>query len=338
MSFAWRSLILIALAAPMTACGQGSDQPGLTDTVQEQREAAAAKATAAKGTKAACASTATYDRLKQIVFDEAIKRRGGDAANLDQLSTYSLVRVENPVVRSRDEVLDITVCAGRFVLQLPPGVEQAFDGKRLLSADIEYDAQAAADGSGLVYRVRRAEPIVASLAAFNLRAQAYRPTAAPARSAREPEAGAPTLRPASPAPAPAPVPAPVPAPAPGPNPVRENATETAEPAEAYPAPRPAPPVRTPDATRNTSPSFNCRAGRSRSEQLVCNSSRLSALDRAMSSQFYAEMDRGDRAVRAELRRTRDRFLGTRGRCRDEACVEQTYRDRMAEIDAIATRR
>jgi uncharacterized protein len=62
-----------------------------------------------------------------------------------------------------------------------------------------------------------------------------------------------------------------------------------------------------------------------------------ALDRAMSSQFYSELGRGDSRVRAELRRSRDRFLAYRERCGDAACVEQAYRDRMDEIKDIAAR-
>src|SRR5207237_5229052 len=83
-------------------------------------------------------------------------------------ATSSLVRIEQPRVVSRDETLDVTVCSGRFILEIPPGAERAFGGEHQLAADIEYAAQAAADGSGLVYQIKGAEPIIYKLAAFDL--------------------------------------------------------------------------------------------------------------------------------------------------------------------------
>ena len=69
--------------------------------------------------------------------------------------------------------------------------------------------------------------------------------------------------------------------------------------------------------------------------MVCGNRRLASLDRAMSSQFYSALSVSDGSTRAELRRSRDRFLAYRERCSDEACVAQAYRDRMNEIDDIA---
>jgi hypothetical protein len=119
-----------------------------------------------------------YDRLKGLLFDQAISRHDGGRANLDTLADYSFARMENPVVKGWDPALDITRCAGRFVVTLPPGAEHGFSGARRLQADIDYTAQAAADGSGFVYQARGAEPIVAKLAAFNLSSGAYQPSPA----------------------------------------------------------------------------------------------------------------------------------------------------------------
>jgi uncharacterized protein len=69
--------------------------------------------------------------------------------------------------------------------------------------------------------------------------------------------------------------------------------------------------------------------------MVCASDRLASLDRQMSSQFYSALSRGDDRQRAELRRTRDRFLAYRERCSDESCVAQAYLDRMDEIRDIS---
>lgn len=54
----------------------------------------------------------------------------------------------------------------------------------------------------------------------------------------------------------------------------------------------------------------------------------------MSSQFYSAMAEGGRRTRAELRRSRDRFLAFRERCRSEACIATAYQDRMREIRDI----
>lgn len=306
-------LTLLALACALGACGWTEPKNSVEDQGVNREAARAARHRA----RAACSSNATYDRLKQVVFDQAIRIRNDDPVNLDLLSTHTLVRVENPLVKSRDDTLDVTVCSGRLIMQIPPGAERAFAGKRQLLADIEYAAQAAADGSGLVYRIAGAEPIVSSLAGFNLKGQSYRPASA-AQVVVDPdprrEAGVPK-----------------------PTASRAPAIASAAPPTPPPAARAPAPVRTRRAQASSAPSFSCRSGRSRSEQMVCGSDRLAALDRTMSSQFYSRLSRSDEGTRAELRRSRDQFLTRRERCRDEDCVDRVYRERMTEIEEIASR-
>ena len=272
----------------------------------------------------ACASAATYDRLKELAFDEAIRVRNADPVNLDTLATHAVVRMENPVVKSRDEDLNVTVCTGRFILELPPGAERAFGGERRLVADIEYAAQAAADGSGLVYQIRGAEPIIYKLAAFDLKGQAY----------RRPD----TAQDASFAQAPVPIPAAPSAPA---SPRRTPPDMASREPAARPMP-PKAPARSKEAQRDLEPartvsarpSFNCRFAKTRGEKMVCGSDRLAALDRSMSSLYYSALSDASGRTRAELRRTRDRFLSYRDRCGSQACVADTYRGRMQEIRDI----
>jgi hypothetical protein len=288
----------------------------------------------------ACASDGTYDRLKELVFDEAARIRHSDPRNLDPLAAASVVRMEQPLVKSRDEDLNVTVCTGRFILELPPGAQNAFDGKRRLDAEVEYAAQAAADGSGLVYQMDGAEPIIYRLATFGLSGQAL------ARVVELPQAsaapGAPPemvlMEPVAPAPAApeADAPSAVPAKAAAPKRVPPPAT----PAPVAPKPRAATPVRqaeapAPPPSGPAKPSFNCRFGRSSSEKLVCSSPSLAAKDRQMSSIFYAAMASADPATRSHLRRSRDSFLGRRERCGSEACVAAAYNARIAEIRSIA---
>lgn len=268
--------------------------------------------TKARRLQEACASQASYERLKAVAFDQARDMRGGEAALLDRLAANTVVRMEEPVVKSRDEVLNVTVCTGTMVIDLPPGVEKAFDGARRLEAKVEYAAQAAADGSGLVYSLEGAEPIITRLAAFGSTSGGDTQLAQ-----AEPQG---TPQPGAPAPVPAPVAAPAPAATPAPPPV------------AAPAPPPAPPVR---SAGTAQPSFNCRYARSRSERMVCSDPQLARSDRAMSSMFYQALASGDGDVRRELRRTRDRFLAARDRCPTPACVAASYDRRMDEIEAIA---
>jgi uncharacterized protein YecT (DUF1311 family) len=257
----------------------------------------------------ACASEATYDRLKELVFDEAARIRNSDPRNLDPIAAGSAVRMEQPLVKSRDEDLNVTVCTGRFVLELPPGAENAFDGLPRVAADVEYSAQAAADGSGLVYQMDGAEPIVYRLASFGMDGRPLPPIGAgPAASAP----AAPTAEVAA-APQPAPLQSATPKPAP---------TDTAR-------------AETPAAPGTASPSFNCRYARTATEKMVCGSPSLAARDRQMASVYYAVMAKADADTRNHLRRSRDSFLARRERCGSAACVTAAYTARIAEIRSIA---
>ncbi|MEA3054472.1 MAG: hypothetical protein QOG72_3375 [Sphingomonadales bacterium] len=261
----------------------------------------------------ACASEATYDRLKELVFDEAARIRKSDPRNLDPLAAAAVVRMEEPVVKSRDDELNVTVCSGRFILELPPGAENAFDGKNRLTADVEYAAQAAVDGSGLVYQMDGAEPIIYRLATFGLQGTLPKIVAV----APEPAQTVPPT-------AVRPVPAPLPEPA---EPARRAAPSPPEPVAEAPL---APPTRV-----TVRPSFNCRYGKTRTEKMICASPRLAAQDRQMASLYYDLMAGAEPATRGHLRRSRDAFLERREQCRSEGCVGSAYASRMAELRSIA---
>ena len=291
--------------------GPGEKSPAEQRAEQEQR------------IRRACASTSTYDRLKEIAFDEAARTRNQDPRELDALSAASVVRMEDPVPKSRDENLNVTVCRGRFVLELPPGVENAFDGQRRLTADIEYAAQAAADGSGLVFHMEGAEPIIYRLAT----AGGFTPRTAQIEPVVPVQGQQQQAQPQPNTPAPAAQPAP----------------PSAAPAEARGNPAPERPVRTavpekaqPQQQRNAgSPSFNCNYARSHSERLVCGSAGLAAKDRQMAAIYYAAMANADVGTRAHLRRSRDAFLSRRERCGSSDCILSIYDARIQEIRRIA---
>jgi uncharacterized protein YecT (DUF1311 family) len=301
---AWRAALLLAAASAGLLGGcdwmkkkEPPAEKSKAELASEQRERI----------RKACASDATYARLKELVFDEAARIRKSDPRNLDPLAAAAVVRMEDPVVKSRDDELNVTVCSGRFILELPPGAENAFDGKRRLDADVEYAAQAAVDGSGLVYQMDGAEPIIYRLATFGL----HGPLPKIVPFAPEPVQAAP---------APAAVPPPVP----------EPATRPAPPPPAPTVERPPPPAHV-----TVRPSFNCRFAKTGTEKMICNAPRLAAQDRQMASLYYDLMARADPGTRGHLRRTRDAFLGRREQCRSENCVASAYASRMAELRSIA---
>jgi hypothetical protein len=270
-------------------------------TRENSREAAKIEEARKDATQDACASRDTFLGLKQLVFQQASPGRTADPVNFDVLSASAFARMENPVVASTDERLGLTACRGRFILELPPGAERAFNGDRRLAADVEYEVQAAADGSGPVYRMRGAEGIVARLSAFNLQGQRLQMPASAIPAEDLGNLAEPVLSPGS---GTEPLPAPEPVPVPPPPPVVAN------------------------------PSFDCDDARTRGETMVCGSASLAAKDRAMAAAYEAARDEGDRRTRRALERTREDFLAYRDRCTTQACVSQAYDGRMREIRDI----
>ena len=311
-----------------------------------------------------CASNSTYDRLKVALFDKAAQVRGGRADVLDQLQAATIVRMESPVVKGRNDALNVTVCTGRFVLELPEGAARAFNGERRLLADIEYSAQPAVDNTGMVYQMQGADPIVYRLAALGIanrtaRAEPQPPGPLPVPSMPAPPSPAafpplpPELRSEPPSEPPlvatrvptaprAPEPRVVIARAPLPPRRSVEATGPAgvpeRPVVVQRPPRVRevePQVRPPVRTVRSQPSFTCANARARVENMVCSSDRLAAADRAMSATFFNAIANSDRQTQAELRASRTRFLRFRNACATEACVAQAYSDRIDEIEDIA---
>jgi hypothetical protein len=173
-------IFALVIAAGLSGCGK------MKDRVPE--DASHLRSTA-KRLQASCASTVANQKLKGRLFDQAIAQHTGDRTNLDTLADYSTLRMEAPIVEGRDDSLDVTKCAGRLILDIPPGAECGLGGERQLQGDIHYTAQASADGNGFVYRLSGAEPLVARLASFNLTSVAFRPP--PAIDQQQPGAAAP---------------------------------------------------------------------------------------------------------------------------------------------------
>ena len=150
-------LVLLVVVVAFFAIGGNPDQDKLTGT-----ETATDNATAADPSKL-CASKATYDRIKHELFRRAAEVRGSDQAAFDTLSNYATLRMENPVMESRDESTGAVNCSGSLSLDLPPGVA-IVGSRRTLTSDIDYTVQPAADGSGTVVLLRNVDSIITPLA------------------------------------------------------------------------------------------------------------------------------------------------------------------------------
>ena len=154
---------LLALAA----CASAEEEPIPAETLQrleaqEQR------------LHSVCSAPQTYARLRELVFDEAARRRGGVSAMFEEAAAAATLAVLEPVTATGDSG-GVVVCSGRMLLEV---AEPAGGEPRRFAADVEYAAQAASDGSGLVFELEGAETVVQGLAALGGPAAQAPPTAA----------------------------------------------------------------------------------------------------------------------------------------------------------------
>jgi uncharacterized protein YecT (DUF1311 family) len=286
------ALILIGLAVLFLGRGGGEE-----DKLSDNQLASAAPSPDQR-----CASARTYDVIKREIFRLAAEMRGSDQAAFDRLAAYAALRVDHPVLKSRDAEIGTIRCAGKLSLDLPPGVA-VVGGRHTLSADVDYVLQSAADNSGDVVMLEGADAIIVPLATLARTAAAQTP---PVQNEMAPET--------PPAPS-------------APDQLPDVGTPPTQP--------PAPPAPTaPQAT--ASPSFNCAYARSRGEIAVCGDRGLAALDRQMAAQYYRAVGSANAGQRETLRTTRAAFVRYRDSCPNNACVAETYKGRIREIrDIIA---
>jgi hypothetical protein len=110
-----------------------------------------------------CAAQQTYDLIKRELFARAVQLRGADQPAFDKLASFSVVRMDAPMLKSHDEQAGTITCTGTLSLDLPPGVA-VVGGRRTLTADIEYTLQPAAGESGDVLTLTSADAIITPLA------------------------------------------------------------------------------------------------------------------------------------------------------------------------------
>lgn len=336
--------ILALLVAP-AGCGK---------IKQADPQAATKARAAAKRQQAACGSAIAYDRLKGLVFDLAQRDRGGDSTALDALADYSFVRVDNPVVESWDPELEITHCSGRLVLEMPAGVRRAFGGEHRLQADIDYTAQAAADGKGHVYAIAGAGPMAARLAGFNLTSRTYQPPPAIDQAAADDADAVETADVADvgadttvPLPRRAPEPVPVPAPQ-QPRAAVPVQRQVAAPVRAPEAPDRAPTTASPHAPRGDGGEASVRAfyaalgagdGDAASARIIPEKRAGRAFSPNAISRFYGRLPQPLRLIAVEpvarnVFRATYRYSAGRSKCNGTALVRTVDRDGETLIRSI----
>jgi uncharacterized protein YecT (DUF1311 family) len=279
-------LILVVLLVAYFATRGNADQDKLTG--------AEVSSGSVQSREKLCANSTTYGLIKRELFRRAAQLRGSDQAAYDRLTSFAVVRMENPVMESEDSSTGAVNCSGSLSLDLPPGVA-VVGGRRSLMSDVDYTIQPAADGSGNVVLLRNADAIITPLATLaKVGEPAPAPAATPDENAVAPEHLEPNVA------------------------ESESASKEVGPQTNF-------------AGR---PSYDCAAARSKGEIAVCSDSGLSALDVNMATQYRRALSSASPEQRALLQSTRDRFLGYRDRCPNRQCIADSYVGRMREIRDI----
>ena len=166
-------LILVVLLVAYFATRGNADQDKLTG--------AEVSSGSVQSREKLCANSTTYGLIKRELFRRAAQLRGSDQAAYDRLTSFAVVRMENPVMESEDSSTGAVNCSGSLSLDLPPGVA-VVGGRRSLMSDVDYTIQPAADGSGNVVLLRNADAIITPLATL---AKVGEPAPAPAATPDE---------------------------------------------------------------------------------------------------------------------------------------------------------
>jgi len=249
-----------------------------------------------------CTSASVHEAVKRELFRRAAEVRASNADNYAKIAGYAVLSVDNAAPTAAATATEAVECRGRATLRLPPNLAVA-GGRTSLTGTIGYSVGRASGAAPPVVTLIEEEAITIPLATLT-QGRAARPKAP--EPAREPARA----------------------------PIADS-----DPIAPLPSRAPPPSRVAPDPPRPTAqPSFDCRRARSRSEVAVCGNPSLAALDRTMATQYQSAASAADPGQAALLRQTRDRFLGFRERCTNDACVANTYRGRMREIDDIMTGR
>ena len=281
-------LLVLVLVIVYFATRGNSDQDKLTNSQVSSSTASA------PGREKLCAGSRTYDLIKAELFRRASQIRGSDQAAYEKLSSFAVVRMENPVMESEDASTGAVNCSGSLSLDLPPGVA-AVGGRRTLMSDVDYTVQQAADGSGTAVLLRNADAIITPLATLVRVVPPAEPSAELEQNGIAPEAPQGNQAQAAPP------------------------TPTAQASGQASTARPVP---------------GCANARSKGELAVCGDAGLATLDRNLTSEYGRAFAVASPDQREMLRETGQRFLAFRDHCANRQCIADAYVGRIREIRDI----
>ena len=298
------SALIIAASLATLACG-----PRNKDKLEDNELATAEGGKRAGGAEdTRCTARTSQDEVKRQLFARAAEIRGSNGDNYQRIAGFALIQIDGATPVTAGSAGGLVECRGHATLRLPSGLKVA-GGRTTLGGDIGYSVGAGQRGT---VTLGQSDTIAIPLATLiQNRAAARAPVPAPAA---DDSSGQPDGR----------------------EPVREPATAPIDRPRPQPAPSPPPPPEV--ANDSARPSFDCRRARTSSERAVCDSASLAALDRTMAAQYRDAAANGGPEERRLLVQTRNRFLGYRDRCGNDACIANAYRGRMREIDDIVAGR
>lgn len=255
----------------------------------------------AEALSAACDGDGAAALIKQELFRRAAILRGRDGPRVEAAAGRSLIRVQAEPVPGPVPDARGARCSGWVALDLPPGL--VVDGGRSnLNSEVHYAVAGRPGGTLRLADVSGADALVASLATLA--------TAAALEEVAEA------------------VPAAVPAP-PAVRPARDRAVPQAVPATQAAAKAPA---------RGARSRPGCRYATGRSQNAICGSANLAALDRSL-AMFYAQsLGRADDERKAALVSSDAGFASRREACRTQSCLTAAYLGRMREVSAIMAKK
>lgn len=288
--------LILAASLATIACG-----PRNKDKLEDNELATAQGGKSAGGASdSRCTARKTHDEVKRQLFARAAEIRGSNGDNYQRIAGFALIQVDGatPVAGNAAAAVE---CRGHATLRLPSGLKVA-GGRTTLGGDIGYSVGTGPRGT---VTLGQSDTIAIPLATLT-----QNRAAAPARE-----------------------PVPTSDDFPSQDIGRGTVLQPTPTPIIRPPLDPAPPP-PPEASSNSRPSFDCRRARTAGERAVCASDSLAALDRTMAAQYRGAAASGGPEERRLLVQTRNRFLGYRDRCGNDACIANAYRGRMREIDDI----
>ena len=296
------SALIIAASLATLACG-----PRNKDKLEDNELATAEGGKRAGGAEdTRCTARTSQDEVKRQLFARAAEIRGSNGDNYQRIAGFALIQIDGATPVTAGSAGGLVECRGHATLRLPSGLKVA-GGRTTLGGDIGYSVGAGQRGT---VTLGQSDTIAIPLATLTQNRVVSR----------------------------APAPAPASNDSPSQSAARERVPEPATEPIDLPLPQPAPPLRSEVSDNAARPSFDCRRARTSGERAVCDSASLAALDRTMAAQYRDAAANGGPEERRLLVQTRNRFLGYRDRCGNDACIANAYRGRMREIEDIVAGR